>query len=204
MPFRIVPVVEGDGEVAAVPILFRRLIAELNLAIPMDVARPIRQPRGSLLKKGGIEQAVSFAAIEMGQLGAIFILLDSDGDCPAQLGPTLMGRARGARPDRQVSLVLAHQEFEAWFLASATSLKGQRALGEDIEDHPAPESVRGCKAWLETWMPVTSKYSPTADQPALAATFNMSLARRNAPSFDKLWRELEAICQYARSVVLDA
>lgn len=204
MPFRIVPVVEGDGEVAAVPRLFDRLIAEFDLAIPFAVERPIRQPRGSLLKEGGIERAVSLAAIGMGELGAIFILLDSDGDCPAQLGPKLWARARTARPDRRVSLVLAHQEFEAWFLASAASLKGLRTLSNNIENHQAPESVRGCKQWLETWMPATSRYSPTTDQAALAAKFDMSLARRNAPSFDKLWREFEAICHYARSVVVDA
>jgi hypothetical protein len=52
-------------------------------------------------------------------------------------------------------------------------------------------------------MPATSKYSPTTDQAAFAATFDMSLARQNAPSFDKLWREFEAICQHAKLVVGD-
>jgi hypothetical protein len=203
MPFRIVPVVEGDGEVTALPILFRRLIAQLDLAIPMDVERPIRQARGSLLKEGGIERAVSLAAIKMGALGAIVILLDSEGDCPALLGPSLRERARIARSDKRISLVLAHQEFEAWFLASASSLKGQRMLKDDIEDHQNPESVQGCKERLTTWMPAPSRYSPTVDQSAFAATFDMSVARRNSPSFDKLWREFEAICQYARSVLVD-
>jgi hypothetical protein len=204
MPFRIVPVVEGDGEIAAVPVLFNRLIAEFDPGTPIKVERPIKQQKSSLLKEGGIERAVSLAAISLGDPGAIFILLDSDGDCPARLGPRLYGRARGARPDKQISLVLAHQEFEAWFLASGSSLKGLRTLSDNIENHQAPESVRGCKEWLETWMPAASRYSPTTDQAALAATFDMSLARRGAPSFDKLCREFEAICQYARSVVVDA
>jgi hypothetical protein len=94
-------------------------------------------------------------------------------------------------------VVLAHQEFEAWFLAAASSVKGLRGLRGDIENHGAPESVRGCKEWLETWMPSTQKYSETADQVAFAATFDMPLARQNAPSFDKLWREFEAICRDA-------
>jgi hypothetical protein len=46
-------------------------------------------------------------------------------------------------------------------------------------------------------MPSTQKYSETADQVAFAATFDMPLARQNAPSFDKLWREFEAICRDA-------
>jgi hypothetical protein len=98
MPFCIVPIVEGHGEVEAVRILFRRLIAELDLAIPVDIARPIRRPRGSLMKAGGLEAAIGLAAIVMGETGSIFVLLDSEGECPAEVGPRLLARARSARP----------------------------------------------------------------------------------------------------------
>ena len=47
-------------------------------------------------------------------------------------------------------------------------------------------------------MPPNSKYSETADQPAFADTFDLTLARR-APSFDKLYREMEQICREARA-----
>jgi len=200
MPFRIVPAVEGHGEVRAVPELFRRIIAELNLGVPIDIRYPVRQSRDKLLKDGELERAVRIAAKEVAEEGAILILIDSEGDCPAQLGPALLARAR---TDQRISVVLAHQEFEAWFLASASSLKGLRTLSDDIENHQDPESLSGCKEWLESWMPRAQKYSETTDQAAFAATFDMSLARQNAPSFDKLWREFEAICQHAKLVVGD-
>lgn len=196
MAFRIVPIVEGHGEFSAVPILLRRVIAELNVSVPIEIARPIRRPRSTLLKVGGIESAVQLAAIEMGESGAIFVILDSEGECPRELGPSMLARAQKVRSDRSSLVVLAHQEFEAWFLASASSLKGQRGLSQDIEDHDHPESFRGCKEWLEIWMPPTSKYSETADQAAFTATFDLARARR-APSFDKLWREIEHVCQNA-------
>ena len=170
----------------------RRLVEGL----PIEVAHPIRQPRASLMKVGGLENAVGLAAIAIGEHGTILALLDSESDCPAELAPALLARARNARPDKQISLVLAHQEFEAWFLAAASSLKGMRGLREEIEDHPSPESVRGCKEWLEAWMPQNRKYSETIDQPALAATFDLLLARK-APSFDKFYREVEQICRQA-------
>jgi hypothetical protein len=204
MAFRIVPIVEGHGEVQAVPVLLRRLVAQLNPRVSIEPARSIRQARGSLLKEGGIESAVSLAAIEMGESGAILILLDSEGECPRERGPELLARAQTARPDKSTFVVLAHQEFEAWFLASASSLKGQRGLSEDVEDHHNPESVRGCKEWLEKWMPSGRKYSETADQAALAAAFDMALARQRSSSFDKLWREIERICQQARAVLEEA
>ena len=58
MPYRIVAVVEGQGEVAALPTLLRRVLAQLNPPTEIEIARPIRQPRGTLLKDGGIEAAV--------------------------------------------------------------------------------------------------------------------------------------------------
>jgi hypothetical protein len=196
MALRIVPIVEGHGEVESVPLLFRRVIAHLNTAVPIEVARPIRRPRGTLLKKGGIEAAVCLAAIEVGEKGAIFILLDSEGDCPVQLAATLLTRAQNARSDKRTTVVLADHEFESWFLASASSLKGCGALSDAIEDHPFPEQVQDCKGWLESYMPSTSKYSETADQPTFTTRFDFESARR-ARSFRKFWKEVELICQVA-------
>ena len=192
MAFRLLPIVEGHGEVIALPILLRRLIAILDLTVAVDIVRPIRQPRSTLLKEGGIERAAQLAAIEVGESVAIMILVDSEGECPAVLAPTLLARAMTARGDKRVSVVLAHQEYEAWFLASASRLR----LSGGVQDHPNPEGVQGCKEWLERWMPPTSKYSETADQPAFTRVFDIQLARR-APSFDKLYREFESICREA-------
>lgn len=199
MPYRIVPIVEGRGDVTALPVLLRRLLAQINPPVAIDVARPIPRPRGRLLKAGGIEAAVELAANEMGQVGAVLLLVDSDGDCPREQGPAIANRAKDARKDKRISVVLAHQEYEAWFLASASSLRGVRGLSPMMTDHHDPESVRGCKEWLEGWLPPTSRYSETADQAALTSSFDIALARR-APSFDKLWREVEGICQHARSL----
>ena len=198
MAFRLVPIVEGHGEAIAVPILLRRLVAILDLGVAVDIARPIRQPRGTLLKEGGIERAAQLAAIEVGGSGATLILIDSEGECPADLAPTLLARARIGRGGKRISVVLAHHEYEAWFLASLSSLQGRCRLAADIQDHPNPENVQGCKQWLENRMPSTSRYSETADQPALTAAFDIQLARR-APSFDKLYRDFESICREART-----
>ena len=199
MAFSVAPIIEGHGEYQAIPLLFNRLIAEFDLGVSISIARPIRQTKHGLIKEGGLEAAVQLAAGEIGDAGAIFVLIDSDGDCPHDLAPELLVRAQRARPDRRICLVLAHQEYEAWFLASASSLKGCRRLSNDIEDHPTPENVRDCKGWLEESMPHTSKYSETADQAALTMAFNITLARR-APSFDKLYRDFERICLEARAI----
>jgi hypothetical protein len=87
-----------------------------------------------------------------------------------------------------IALVLAKREFEAWFLAASASLRGIRGLPRDLEPPPDPEAIRGAKEWLNSRM-VPNGYSPTADQPALTAQFDLASAR-SAPSFDKCWREV--------------
>jgi Domain of unknown function (DUF4276) len=122
----------------------------------------------------------------------VLILIDSEGECPAQLGPRLLARARDLRSDLAIHVVLAHTMFEAWFLAAAKSLAGQKGLPADLIDHDSPENIQNSKAWLDGKMPTNRKYSETADQPALTGVFNLESARR-CSSFDKFCRELAAI-----------
>ncbi len=53
----IQPIVEGHGEVPAVPVLIRSLARRMNV-YNVGVAPPIRRPRSKLIKKDTLEQAV--------------------------------------------------------------------------------------------------------------------------------------------------
>ena len=125
------------------------------------------------------------------------MLLDANGDCPAELGAALLRRARAARPDLLIEVVLAKCEYEAWFIAAADSLRGTRGISNAANVPPDPESIRGAKEWLRARM--SGPYSSTADQAALTARFDMTAARRRAPSFDKMWRAGSALMLSARS-----
>ena len=93
-----------------------------------------------------------------------------------------------------IGVVACEREFEAWFLAAATSLRGARGLPLDLEPPAEPEKIRNAKRWLDERMP--TGYSETADQPAFTAQFSLEEARR-ASSFDKLWRELQGFLRSA-------
>ena len=67
-----------------------------------------------------------------GRAGGVLVLLDADDDCPAALGPALLERARAARSDVPISVVLANREFEAWFIAAAESLAGTHGFPADL------------------------------------------------------------------------
>lgn len=76
------------------------------------------------------------------------VVLDSEDDCPGQLGPRILQRAAQARSDVSLAVVLPKREFEAWFLAAAESIRGYRGLPQDLRPPPNPEAVQGAKEWL--------------------------------------------------------
>lgn len=187
-------IVEGDGEVEAVPVAIRRIVQEIQSALALKIHHPIRVPKTKLVKPGELERSVELAARRAGRGGAILVVLDSDDDCPATLGPELLARARTVRSDLPISVVLAKREFEAWFLASARSLRGLRGLAGNLEPPPDPESIRGAKEWLAVRMTTESGYTETLDQAALTASLDLRQAR-TAPSFDKFFRDVAAIVE---------
>ena len=197
---RIAAIVEGDGEVEAVPVLLRRYAELAGWSGRLLIPTVIRQPASKLLKPGELERLVELAARKLGGPGGIFVLLDCDDDCPATLGPALLTRVRQARGDLPTTLVLAHREYEAWFLGSAASLAGQRRLPNDLHPHPAPETVRGCKEWLSDQMARGAAYNEVDDQPALTAVFDLDAAKSACPSFDKCHRELTSFLQQVAAV----
>ena len=175
--------VRGEGQ--AVPILVRRIAATLEL--PCTILPPIRQPRTTTIKPGELERAVTLLGNKVGDDGAILVLLDADDDLACALAPALLTRARAARPDRRICVVLAVRAYEAWFVASATSLRGRPGLPDSLAPPPDAEAICDAKGWLGARM--RSGYSPTIDQPALSSLFDLQLARVTT-SFDKLVRDL--------------
>ncbi len=119
---RIAAIVEGHGEMEAVPVLLRRYTQSMGLAGRIDVDPVIRQSASKLCSKNELERVVEYAIQKMGGSGGILILLDSDGKCPAKLGPSLLGRVRQASRELPVSVVVAHHEFEAWFPGQVAAL----------------------------------------------------------------------------------
>jgi len=185
----IASIVEGHGEVEALPILVRRILTEADPGRSANICRPIRKPRDTLLRPGELEKATELAARKINRAGAILIVLDSEGEPPCQLGPQLLGRAQSVAANLPVRLVLAHCEWEAWYLAAASSLSGHRGLNSPLVPPFDPEAIRGAKEWLRKNMSPSRTYSETIDQPAYANRFDLQAAR-NAPSFAKLCRDI--------------
>ncbi|WP_405537982.1 DUF4276 family protein [Streptomyces sp. NBC_00075] len=187
----IASVVEGEGEISALPVLLRRLMYEVEIW-DADILKPFLVDRGKLVRRGGVENAVEIQArrVPADHRGGVLVVIDADDDCPASLGPSLLARAEATRRDRRTAVVLANREFEAWFLASAPSLSGRAGLAEHLEVPADSETRRDCKGWLTHHRRDRVRYRPRVDQAALAHAINLDLARANSPSFDKFCRDI--------------
>lgn len=202
-PPTIASIVEGDGEVSALPKLLHRIALELgvpNLLTPT----PMRVPRGKITIAGGIERAVEAAALRVPSRGGVLVLLDADDDCPARYGPLLQSRGTTPRPDKQVSVVLANREFEAWFLAAAPSLAGQFGFPAEFPRPKDPESPRDCKGLLTKARPKGRPYKETVDQAPITSAFDLKMAREHSDSFDKFYREVARLLETPVAGLADA
>jgi hypothetical protein len=191
MPIRIGCIVEGHGEEESVPLLIRRIAGQLSLPTAVQVLPPYRARRDKLLKHGDteLERAMELTARKVGAAGGILLLIDADDSCPAETAQLLLNRTRAIHARIATAVVLAKKEFEAWFLATAESLRGKRGLPDLLEAPEHPEEIRGAKEWLSSRMPPHG-YSPTLDQPSLTALFDINQARERSASFDKCYREI--------------
>ncbi len=186
---RIASIVEGYGEVEALPVLLRRLGEWKTPDLYAQVLPPIRVARDRFLNKPGeFRRHLLLAAEKCGENGWILILLDADDDCPAELGRQTLEKARDIAPHRRISVVLANREYEAWFLAAAESLNGCRGfLVEELGEFDA-EQPRNAKGWMGERM-ASGTYRETTDQPAFSAKIDLDQAFNRSRSFRKLCNE---------------
>jgi hypothetical protein len=206
MTLFIVPVVEGQTEQGCVERLLHRVWHEL-LGQPerLQVVEPFRGHRDELVHANGLvlTDTASKALVKLRSKARkdaharplVLILLDAEGDCPATLAPRLLDVARKALPgDIPVSCVLAKRMLENWIVAGASTLAGVNGMPDSLPARSQFEDRSGA-AWLEAQLRSrhqARKYRKTADAEAFVRAMALQECRGNAPSFDKLCRELES------------
>lgn len=181
----IQPIVEGQGDESAVPILLRRLVEEAR-AWNVRIARPHRRRRNQLARKADLQNAVRVALLTPDCAG-ILILFDADDDCPRECAPEYEAWAREAAGDVPCTVVMANREYEAWFLAGMEPLRGTARVRADADAHPEPERPRNAKGEMKGRME-GGRYLSIVDQAPLTASFDLAAAYRHCRSFRRLVR----------------
>lgn len=185
----VASIVEGDGEVTALPVLLRRLAQWRGARGHVNILPPIRVYKDRFLNHPEeFSRHLKLAAAKCGEAGWVLILFDADDDCPAEKGAAVLLQAKVILAHRRVAVVLANREYEAWFIAAAASLDGCRGFHSHAKDALIdPELPRNAKGWVREHMP--AGYGKTTDQPAFSARFDLALAHQRSRSFRKLCSE---------------
>ena len=181
---KIQPIVEGYGEVSAVPELLRRLLNE-SQTYELKIGRPIRRKRSELVQETPLRRAVRLSLLQP-ECSAVLILFDGDDDCPKEVAPMIQNWAVAEAGSVPCAVVMARREYEAWFLATLESLRGKCGIRPDASSHQDPEGPRGAKEVLEGYLFPGRTYSETADQVRLTAAFDMGQAFARCRSFRKM------------------
>ncbi len=185
----VASIVEGDGEVLALPVLLRRLNGWKPGETYVQPLMPIKVRRDRFLnREDEFRKYVLLAAEKCGAEGWVLILLDADDDCPATLGADVLGRVRAVTSHPRVSVVVAKREYEAWFIAAAASLDGQRGFLRGADRVADAERPRDAKGWVSEHIP-GGRYRETTDQPAFTALMDLQQAFDGCRSFRKLCSE---------------
>ena len=182
---RVLPIVEGDGDMAAVPVLLRRILHAHNR---FDVQILSPHKRGELPKvKANFERFFKAAALE----GAPIICV-LDFDCAQCLDAVadaheLQQKANELHPHIPFEACFIVKEFESLFLWDEANTR--RSLPNIIKStvFPVnPEEIRPAKEWLSKAQTSGFSYKPTAHQAKLADAVDINLLRAKSPSYQRL------------------
>lgn len=182
----ILPVVEGDGDVSAAPILLRRILREDLGRYDVDVLKP-RPTNGKGNMKKRLESFIKYAAITP-NCHAILILFDSDTECALTQVEDFAQRCRVLGSAIPIAIVCAVREYESWFLASLDSLKseGRTIIPDDANFLGSCESISDPKGWINQHLPAGRRYKETKDQASLTSFVDITQAAANSRSFTRL------------------
>jgi len=181
-------IVEGHGEVKALPVMLRRLAERLGV-FDLQLPEPIRVPRARFLNRDDeFERMVALASLKAADDGLVLIVLDADDDCPVTLSRDVSAKALPVLRGAAHSVVVANREYESWLIAASPSLASKRGLPDVLDPPPNSEALRDAKGWLSERMVANSGncYRPVVDQAALSAVVDLDAALAQSRSLRKL------------------
>ncbi len=187
-------IVEGQGEELALRTLFYKIFEAHHVETYPLILRPWRIGKGIIVRNPGeLERYAAQAISEAGPTACLFVLLDADDDCPAELGPHLFQRLAVRFPNNLVSVNIANREYETWFIASLESISDSAGISGTVVVPAQVESIRGAKEWLTSHMPSGNPYRPVNHQASFSSHIDVLRARGRSQSFDRLCREVERL-----------
>ncbi len=190
---RLLPVVEGDGDRVAVPLLLRRMLEERHQVFNCKVLTP--HVRGEL---PGVRRNFDnwFKTAIKEQAGILWVLdFDcADCDCVKYEAESLKQRAQEIHADWPFEIAFLVKEFETFFLCDSESTRSVlKAIPAATIFPQDAETVRGAKEWLSGAMPKGVAYKPMTHQAKISAALRLDFLCEHSPSFSHLDNALQRL-----------
>jgi hypothetical protein len=195
----IQPIVEGPGDVTAVPLLIRRICYELECCLGARVAAPMKVARSKMVQEAEMRKYLRIASADP-ECKLILLFMDADDDCAKEISELLRPWIEGEALRVRCEVIVIPREFECWFISAIESLRGVRGISEAATSHTTPEMVRNPKAILTRWMQGTAAYHETADQVAFTQSLDLAGVRLRCRSFRRLIAKIEMLSQSHKGV----
>jgi hypothetical protein len=176
---KIQSLVEGHGEVKALPVLLRRLL-DASGVYDFAVDKPVLATRPDLTREISLRHLIR-RSLTQRECSGILVLFDGDDDCPKELAPKIQSWAQDEAGDVPCLVIIAHREYEAWLF----SVLDPSLWPED------PESIRDAKR------PLGRNYTPTSQQARLTAKMDLAATYQRCRSFRRLVRAFGLLAEGA-------
>lgn len=181
-------VVEGHGEVEALPVLVRRIACENEIAVL--VRKPHRVSRSKPWSEWARAVALQQSALN-GTAGGVIVLLDADDDEPQVIQEDIAKEVNERTGRTDTVICVAVREYESWFLASIDSLRSHPLVRDDASFEGNPDSVRNAKGMMRRLM--ETSYSEVLHMPKFTALIDLGLSRERSQSFAQFYDKLLAL-----------
>lgn len=183
---RIAVVVEGYGDVQAMPVLIGKIGGKLGkMIIASDPIRAGEWP--SLRNIGKLERSLDLAASR--EPDGILVALDLDDGCPVDEGIQFQNRVDAWLAGRQIPVtsVFLTREYETMFLHCPGSLGAF-----DPTALPAqPNNIRGAKERIRDL--IGRRYRETQDQKAFTARLDLDILYRESRPFRRMCKAVSGM-----------
>lgn len=183
----IQPIVEGPGDIQAIPSLLNRILVEVVGCPYHRIAPPMRLARGQMVQEGSLRKSVQIATLTSNY---IMLFIDSDDDCCEVLHDLLTPWATREALTSDFDVIGIEREYECWLLAALESLRGLRGIPSTAQSPTDPSCIRGGKERLSKLMGAGTSYSETVDQAAFTRAADLGAILRSSSSFKRLVRKL--------------
>ncbi|MBB4504592.1 DUF4276 family protein [Rhizobium leguminosarum] len=179
----VFPIVEGQGDERAIPVLIRNLLNNRFEHYEVEVLHPYRMPKGKMKQASEwppvstlVFNRLSERVVAPADKGLVLVMCDSDDDCPVELKATIQQNV-AVSPDKiELHFVAPLREYETWLLSAVQSFAGHQDCVDPIPNVGDLDQIRDAKGYFERHILKPKRfYSETVDQAKFSSILDFSI-----------------------------